>query len=82
MTKVAETFMEAGACCAETVTGALDKAGSALANARSDLLKSAPVVRARAGVQAVDAYAHQSPWAFIGGVAVCALAVGWLLKRR
>ena len=82
MTKVAETLTEAGECCAGTIAGALDKAGSALANVGNDLLKSAPVERARAGVQAVDAYAHKSPWAVIGGVAVCALALGLLLQRR
>lgn len=82
MTKVMEKLVEASECCTEGVTGAVAKARSALADARDGIIHAAPVQKARAGVHAVDVYAHKSPWSFIGGVAVVALAVGWLLRRR
>jgi MYXO-CTERM domain-containing protein len=82
MTKVLEKLAEAKECCTEGMGDAVVKARTALADARDGIIHAAPVEKARAGARAVDDYAHQSPWSFIGGVAVLALAVGWLLRRR
>lgn len=82
MIKVTDKPLETSECCAEGVSGALDKARTAFAGARDSIIHAAPVEKARAGVRAMDDYAHKSPWSFIGGVAVLALAVGLLLRRR
>ena len=82
MSNVTENPVEASKCCAEGISGAVDKARAAFAGARETIIHAAPVEKARAGVRAVDDYVHKSPWSLIGGVAVIALAVGLLLRRR
>ena len=82
MNTVTDKLTEAECCYAGTVSGALDKARSALAAAGEDLLKAARVDKMRAGAKAVNAQVHRSPWPVIGGAAVLALAVGLLLGRR
>ena len=82
MTKLAERLVAAGEGCAQNISGALDKARTAVADAGHTILYSAPAERARAGARAVDAFAHKSPWALAGGIGLIAVAVGWLLRRR
>jgi ElaB/YqjD/DUF883 family membrane-anchored ribosome-binding protein len=78
MNDVTENLVETSSCGAE----ALNKARAALAGARETLIHAAPVEKARAGMRAMDDYVHKSPWSLIGGVAVIAIAVGLLLRRR
>lgn len=82
MTKVTEKPVETTECCAESVAGALDKARTAFADVRDGIIHARAVEKARAGARAMDDYVHKAPWSFIGGVAVLALAVSLLLRRR
>lgn len=82
MTNVTEKIAETTQSCAHSVSGALDKARSVLAEARETLVHAAPVEKARAGARALDDFAHKAPWSVIGGAVVVALAVGYLLRRR
>ena len=81
MTNVTVKAVEGTGCCGG-VTGALDKARTALAGARDTILHATPVEKARAGARAMNDRVHETPWSFIGGAAVLALAVGLLLRRR
>ena len=82
MTNVTDRPVDTGGCCAEGIAGVVDKARTVFTDARNSIIHAAPVEKARAGARAVDDFAHKSPWSFIGSVAVLALAVGLLLRRR
>ena len=82
MTNVTDKITETTQCCAQTVTGALDKARSALADAREALVHAVPIEKARAGARALDDYAHDAPWSVVAGAVAVGLAVGFLLRRR
>ena len=82
MTNLTDKLVETSGCCAEGVAGAVDKARTVFAITRDSIVHAAPVEKARAGVRAVNEYAHASPWSLIGGAALLALAAGLLLRRR
>ena len=82
MTKVTVRLLETTDHAVESMASALDKARATLVDAGDRIAHAAPVEKARAGVRAVDAYAHRSPWAVVGGVAALALAIGLLLRRH
>ena len=82
MTNVTEKFVETADSFVESVEGVLDKARARLVHSGDRIAHAAPIEKARAGVRAVDDFAHHSPWAVVGGVAAVALAIGLLLRRH
>lgn len=68
----------------EKVNAARDKARGALAQAQARVAaaETALATRARSTARDADAYVSNHPWAAIGVVGLCALAIGILIGRR
>lgn len=68
----------------EKVNAARDKARVALAQAQARVAatEAALATRARAAARNADEYVTSHPWATIGVVGICALAIGIMIGRR